>query len=98
MKKYIALLLVLLPILVGCVNQEPEQSQSTTIPFVTLPPAYYEENSKIEGTTNGAVKQFNLPNAEYSAITRVGNGILLVDESELIIRAKENTERVFLQG
>lgn len=84
MKKYIALLLVLLPILVGCVNQEPEQSQSTTIPFVTLPPAYYEENSKIEGTTNGAVKQFNLPDAEYSGITRVGNGILLVDESELM--------------
>ena len=83
MKQFLVLLLVLLPAFVGCVNQEPEQSQSTTLPMVTLPPAYYEENSEIERSTGGVVKQFNLPDSGYSAIYRVGNGILLINDSEL---------------
>lgn len=82
MKKYLTLLLFLLVLLSGCVNQEPEQSQGTTQALVTLPPAYYEENSILEASTNGAVKQFRLPDAGYSAIQCVGNGLLLSTDGE----------------
>ena len=83
MKKYLALLLVLLPLMVGCMNQEPEQSQGTTLPLITLPPAYYDENSEIEADTNGAVKQFTLPDSGYNGIYRVGNGLLLATDAEI---------------
>lgn len=82
MKKFPALLLFALLLLSGCVNQEPEQSQGTTQPLVTLPPAYYEENSVLETATNGAVKQFRLPDGGYSAIHCVGNGLLLSTDGD----------------
>lgn len=82
MKKYLTALLFLLLLLSGCVNQEPEQSQGTTQPLVTLPPAYYEENSRLETATNGAVKQFRLPDSGYSAIHCVGNALLLSTDGD----------------
>jgi len=84
MRKYLALLLVLLPILAGCMNQEPEQSQSTTLPLATLPPAYYEANSAIEAATDGAVKQYALPGNSYSGLYSTGNCLLLETKSEHI--------------
>ena len=83
MKKYLALLLVLLPLMVGCMNQEPEQSHSTTLPLTTLPPAYYDENSGLEIATDGAVKQYTLPGSGYNGIYRVGNGVLLTTDAEI---------------
>ena len=82
MKKYLALLLFLLLLLSGCANQEPEQSQGTTTPLVTLPPAYYEENSAIEVATTGAVKQYNLPDEGYSDVMCAGHGLLLIADGE----------------
>jgi len=82
MKKYLAVLLFLLLLLSGCVNQEPEQSQGTTQPLVTLPPAYYEENSAMEKETGGAVKQFRLPDSGYSAIGCIGNALLVATDGE----------------
>lgn len=84
MKKYLAAFLFLLLLLSGCKNQEPEQSQSTTEPLVTLPPAYYEQNSALETATAGAVKQFRLPNGKYSNVFCVGEELLLMTDSEPI--------------
>lgn len=77
MKKCWVLFLLLLLLISGCSNQEPEQSQSTTLPLVTLPPAYYEENSSLEVATEGAIKQYRLPDNSYKGIYCTGSGLLL---------------------
>ena len=83
MRKILVLLLILFPLMAGCVNQEPDQSLSTTMPVSTLPPAYYEENSLIEQNSKGAVKQFALPESGYSGLHKVGSSVLLVTDSEM---------------
>ena len=76
MKKYFALLLACILLFAGCANGDADQTENTG-PDETTPMGYYEANSQLEKQTNGAVRQYPLPDASYTWIKSIGDRILL---------------------
>lgn len=81
MKKYFALLVALMLLLVGCANGNAEQTENTA-PTETIPRGYYEENSQLETQTGGAVRQYALPDTDYRWIKSVGDRLLLATDAD----------------
>lgn len=80
MKKMFALLLALMLLLVGCANGDADQTQSPTTE--TTPKGYYEENSQLETQTEGAVRQYRLPDKGYLWIKSIGDRLLLASDTD----------------
>lgn len=80
MKKYLALFCALILLLAGCANGNADENATTPTAETQL--GYYEENSPLELQTNGAVRQYALPNPEYRWIRNVGEQLLLATDSD----------------
>lgn len=77
------LLLILLPLLIfaGCANTDADLTE-TTVPVETQPPGYYVADSAIETQTNGAVRQYSLPESDYRWLSAIGDQLLLASGDE----------------
>lgn len=77
------LFLTLLPVLLfaGCANTNADQTK-TTLPVETQPPGYYVADSSLESQTNGAVRQYALPESDYRWLSAIGDQLLLASGDE----------------
>ncbi len=89
MKKLLALILVL-PMLVGCGNQEeqPDSATGTTAPVQT---GLYAPDSKVEQQTGGQVRAYPLPGEDYT-VAVMGNKLLLEQAGTLRVLYGEAAE------
>lgn len=80
MKKIFALLLALMLFLAGCANGDADQAEGTTTE--TTPQGYYEENSQLEIQTDGALRQYILPDNGYRWVKSIGDRLLLASDTD----------------
>lgn len=80
MRRFFTLLLMLILLLAGCADNDAEQTDAF-IPEETAK-GYYEENSLLEDQTNGAVRQYDLPDLNYKWMKMTGDRLLLATDSE----------------
>ena len=81
MKKYFALLLVMVLLLAGCSNGDAEMTE-TVPPTETIPEGRYHAGSELETETEGAVRQYDLPQGSFGQLAVAGERQLVVSESE----------------
>lgn len=79
MRRFFALLLMLVLLLVGCADNDVDQTGS--VPEETVA-GYYEDNSLLETQTGGAVWQYDLPDLSYKWMKMAGDRLLLATDSD----------------
>ena len=92
MRKLLIVLMALVLLLCGCTQEAPVQTEETT-PIETEPVEYYIEDSEIEKQTQGAVRQYALPenvlwikNADKYLLIGTENGVQLMEgETGLVV-------------
>lgn len=95
MKRRILLGLLLVGLLTGCGNSQPEPEKVTSDPIGSLPhpdTGFYVPDSPVEKLSGGAVKYFALPEGNYGELLPFGENFLLVsmgDDTQLELLAGE---------